>query len=300
MNTEGLSEKSNIAHVKHNEELLINERDKRLFALRNKDNAEYLINKRTLDILAPFFNKRSTWLTVGDYNGFEAQYIAEHNQEVVASDIATHFLKVSQEEGFVQTISEENVEKLSFSDGKFDYTMCREAYHHFPKAYLGAYEMIRVANKAAIIIEPIDIIQKMPLLLWLKNIMDLVDPLFINKIWKNRFSFEAVGNYVFKISEREIEKMAMGIGLPCIAFKRINVVMENLGNGIRDVPCNMKTLKTFERKVAFKNILSKLHLSPYNTLCSVVFKQMPDQELLNNLKKNGYEVIPLPKNPYLK
>ena len=40
MNTEGLSEKSNIAHVKHHEELLINERDKRLFALRNKDNAE--------------------------------------------------------------------------------------------------------------------------------------------------------------------------------------------------------------------------------------------------------------------
>ncbi|HWZ23569.1 MAG TPA: methyltransferase domain-containing protein, partial [Cytophagaceae bacterium] len=236
MNTEGLSniEKSNIAHVKHNEKLLIKERDTRLFILRNKDNAEYLINKRTLDILEPFLKNKSTWLTVGDYNGFEAKYLTEHNQEVVASDIATDFLKASQEEGFIHTISQENVEKLSFGDGRFNFTMCREAYHHFPRAYLGAYEMIRVANKAAIIIEPIDVLQKMPLLLWLKNMMDIINPLLINKIWKNRFSFETVGNYVFKISEREVEKMAMGIGLPCIAFKRINVVMENIGEGVRD------------------------------------------------------------------
>jgi hypothetical protein len=44
----------------------------------------------------------------------------------------------------------------------------------FPRTYIGTYEMIRVAGKAAIIIEPIDII----------------NPYLINKVWKNRFSFE--------------------------------------------------------------------------------------------------------------
>ena len=64
----------------------------------------------------------------------------------------------------------------------------------------------------------------MPLLLFLKNVLDLFNPFLINKIWKNRFSWEKVGNYVFKISDREVEKIAMGLGLPCIAFKEMNVL----------------------------------------------------------------------------
>lgn len=74
--------------------------------------------------------------------------------------------------------------------------------HHFPRPYAALYEMIRVAREAIVIIEPQDPISKMPLLLSLVNICGKINPNFINKIWKNRFSFEPVGNYVYKVSER--------------------------------------------------------------------------------------------------
>ncbi len=292
--------KSHEAHKKHFDKFLHNGREERLFTLKNKDNVEYKINIRTLDILSPFLRTRSKWLTIGDYNGFEAKYLLDKNQHAVASDISNSFLNAAKEEGLIEEVSQQNVEQISFESESFDYVMCREAYHHFPRAYMGAYEMIRVAKKAAIIIEPIDIIQKMPVMLFLKNVLDLFNPFLIDRIWKNRFSFEVVGNYVFKISEREVEKMAMGIGLPCIAFKRINIVLEQLGDGIRDTPYNKTLWKKFQRKVAVKNILSKLHITPYNTLCCIIFKQMPSAEQIADMKNNGYEILPLPKNPYLK
>jgi len=295
-----IASKSHLAHEVHLERLIKSEKDLRLIPLKSKDHVEYMINIRTLEILKPFLRKSGSWLTIGDYNGFEAKYLIENNQKAIASDISDSFLKAAKEEGLIEEFSKENVERLSYEDEHFDYTMCREAYHHFPRAYLGAYEMIRVAGKAAIIIEPIDVIQKMPFVLWLKNVLDLFNPNLINKVWKNRFSFEIVGNYVFKISEREVEKMAMGIGLPCIAFKEINVVLDQLGPGVKDIPYNKSVWQIFKRKVAFKNILSALHITPYNTLCSVIFKQMPDAELMADLKASGYKVLILPKNPYLK
>lgn len=102
--------------------------------------------------------------------------------------------------------------------------------------------MLRVSQKAVILIEPIDILSKIPLLLSLKNFCDIFSPNLINYIWKNRYSWEIVGNYVFKISEREIEKIAMGIGLPCIAFKVIHVFL-TIKQNTYEVPVNKKLLK---------------------------------------------------------
>jgi hypothetical protein len=126
----------------------------------------------------------------------------------------------------------------------------------------------------------------MPELMFLKNILDRFDRKWIDSIWKNHYSFETVGNYVFKISEREIEKMAMGIGLPCIAFKRFNMFP-----GISP--------EKSRRKVKFRDLLCRLHLIPYSFLCCVLFKHSPEQDVIRTMKQMGYTVIPLPQNPYL-
>jgi SAM-dependent methyltransferase len=290
--------KSHFAHEQHIINL-INEKDKRFFSLKYKDCVSYLLNIRTLEILSPLLNNKNTWLTIGDYNGFEAQYFKEHHQSVIASDISDIFLKEAKAEGYIEEYRKENVEHLSFIEDSIDYVSCREAFHHFPRAYLGIYEMIRVARKGIVLIEPIDILAKMPLLLLVKNICDLINPYLINKIWKNRFSWETVGNYVFKISEREIEKIAMGIGLPCIAFKDINVLLK-IKEDTDIVPTDYRLLNKLKRKLKFLNFFCKLRLIPYNTLCSIIFKEMPDNELLKKLKESGYRVIKLPANPYLK
>jgi hypothetical protein len=199
----------------------------------------------------------------------------------------------------IEEYRKENVEHLSLDQNSIDYLLCREAFHHFPRAYLGAYEMIRVAKKGVIIIEPLDILAKMPLVLLFKNICDRFNPQLIDKFWKNRYSWEPVGNYVFKISEREVEKIAMGIGLPCIAFLGINIIKSD-NEKIMAVPTDLKLWHKMKSRINFLNLLSRLRITPYNMLCSVIFKEMPDEETIKKLKTAGYTVITLPANPYLK
>ena len=142
----------------------------------------------------------------------------------------------------------------------------------------------------------------MPLLLFTKNVLDRINPLLINKIWRNRFSFETVGNYVFKISEREIEKVAMGLGFRCIAFKRINMILNvKLDKAITSqTPMHKKGWKKITRRLRFKNLLGFLKIIPYNHLCCVVFKTNPDLEIREGMKRAGYMIIDLAENPYLK
>lgn len=283
-----------------NLESKISEKDERLFHIINKDCIGYQIIYQTLRIIDPFLGRKNSWLTIGDYNGLEANYLGNMQQEAVASDISDVFLDEAFKKGLIKKYSVVNVEKIHFPDNTFNYTFCKEAFHHFPKAYLGLYEMIRCSKDAAIIIEPIDIITKMPLLLFIKNITDRLNPMLINKIWRNRYSFEIVGNYVFKISEREIEKIAMGMGLSSIAFKRVNIIVDlKMDNSIiHEVPLNKKYWKKLLNRLKFSNILSHLHIIPFNHLCCVVFKKSPDTDVIKNMKDLGYTYIELPKNPY--
>lgn len=153
---------------------------------------------------------------------------------------------------------------------------------------------------AGLVTEPIDILSKMSLLVFIKNICDKINPLFINKIWKNRFSWESVGNYVFKISEREIEKIAMGIGLPFIAFKRYdNFKSHEKIDGLFDVPINQKLYRKIKMKLAFRSFISSLGIVPHGSLCCVLFKEQPSEKIIMDLKERGFITIQLPKNPYL-
>ena len=290
------------AHKNNLKQKIIDEKEERFSSIKNKDCINYQIVKKYLDILQPFLKDRRSWLTIGDYNGLEANYLLERGQEAVASDITDIFLQEAEKEGLIKEYREINVEDINLPDDSFDYVLCKEAFHHFPKAYLGLYEMIRCSKNATILIEPIDILSKMPLLLFTKNVLDRINPLIINKIWSNRFSFETVGNYVFKISEREIEKIAMGLGFSCIAFKRINMILNvKLDKSVTSqTPINVRGWKVINRRIKFANLISFLRVIPYNHLCCVVFKTKPDDETRDGMKKAGYMIIDLAENPYLK
>jgi len=290
--------KSHAAHEAHmHEHYKINE-EFRFFHIVNKDCVSYQSNVRSLNMLSPFWSSKSSWLTVGDYNGLEANFLYEKGLKVTASDISDVYLQEAKKQSLIDDFSKQNVESLSYLDESFDYVMCREAFHHFPRAYLGLYEMMRVAKSAAIIVEPIDILSKMPLFLFIKNITDRINPLLINKIWKNRFSFETSGNYVFKIGEREIEKMAMGAGLPMIAFRSMNVIA-SIKEYALDVPMNKALYRKLMRKIKFLDILNYCGIIPANSLVCVVFKKLPDEEVLAKMRKLKFKIIPLAKNPYL-
>ena len=239
----------------------------------------------------------SNWLTVGDGYGFDAHYLLQKSCSVIASDISPSFLPLAQSNGFINEYSIQNAEQLTFPDNHFDYVLCKEAYHHFPRPYLAVYEMLRVARKAVILIEPHDPISKMPLLLLLRNILDSINPRLLQRFWKNRYSFEKVGNYVFKLSELEIEKLAMGMNLPAVAFKGIN--NNYYRPGIGNSSLNSKDFQRIRLKVNFHNLLSKAGFIPYQVLGAIIFKELPTESTTSLLSKNGFCYYSLPRNPYL-
>ena len=302
MKKEKQSALSHEAHERHHQDNFIEKKDY-LFTLKNKDCVAYMLALRNLEILQPLLKRKNKWLTIGDFTGFEAKYLSEQNQDATASDISDVYLREAHRQKLIENYAKINVEQIDIEEDRFDYLLCRESFHHFPRAYLGLYEMIRVAKKGVVLIEPLDAWIKTPFLLFLKNICDCFNPYLINKFWKNRFSWEAVGNYVFKITEREVEKIAMGMGLACIAFKGINIRVAPIPAEWGDsqkVPFDKRLYKKLKNRYAIWNFICRLKIIPYNTLCSVIFKEKPQKELLDELRKNKFRVIDLPANPYLK
>lgn len=254
-------------------------------------------HERMYRLLLPLLGWGGRWLTVGDGIGTDAAWLLRQGADATATDIGDALLKQAQEQGFIQVYQRENAEQLSFPDNSFEFALCKEAYHHFPRPYLAVYEMLRVARRAAVLIEPQDPIQQMPALLWLKNILDRLAPGLLQRLWKNQYSFETVGNYVYKLSEREIEKIAMGMGLPAIAVCGLNdYFVEN--PELSRVPPKPGYFRQVKFRIGVQNLLCWLGLIPYRLLCCVIFKEPPPPETIAALKALGYRYISLPKNPY--
>lgn len=270
-------QKSYLDHENHIKNIFNNQLEERLLPHKLSEEENFHILEPLYN-LVPFFNAQNSWLTIGDYIGIEASFLLKRNQIVTASDISDVFLKEVKNLSIITDYLKLNAEKIDCLDNSFDYVICKEMLHHLPRPYLAIYEMIRVSKKAVIAAcEPIDILSKISLLVFIKNVLDSFNPLLINKIWKNRFSYESFLdnnpiNYVYKFSEREIEKIAAAIKLPMVAFKSFNY---NVGK--------------------LHRLLSKIRILPKGQLSFIFFKQNPERKLLEDLKKKGYRILELPQ-----
>jgi len=261
----------------------------------NRGTIDEWLHGRKYDMLLPFFGT-GNFLTIGDGVGVDAGNLKRRGFKVMASDISGMFLPLTKEAGYIDDFCIQNAEKIDLPDNAYDYVMCKEAYHHFPRPAIALYEMIRVAKKAVILIEPADPVLKMPLLMAMNNRLSTNK---LKKIWKNKYSYETVGNFVYKISEREIEKQAAGINLPAVAFKGIHEDFFKPGYEKLQANDSISEFKAVKKKIKKLNRFSKFHILPYGSMCAVIFKTEPDKELKEKLIKNGYKVNLIPKNPYI-
>ncbi len=259
-------DKSYQEHQEHFNKLFEKEKEERLISNES--------NLKPLEVLKPFFEEKKKWLTIGDYNGTEANYIKNHNQIVTASNITDVFLREALKRGLIDDCSQQNAESLTYEDDFFDFAVMKETFHHLPRPYIAIYEMLRVCREAVIFVaEPVDILSKISFLVFLKNILDKINPLLINKFWKNRFSYENFLdgkkiNYVYKVSEREMEKLAAAVKLPIVAFKEHNI---NSGR--------------------MYDMLSFLKIIPKNSLTCVIFKKPPSKSVLDAMKRVNYKIL---------
>jgi SAM-dependent methyltransferase len=181
-----------------------------------------------------------TWLTVGDgTGGLDSIRIRRMGiRRAVPSDISPYLLELSRSKGHIDEFHIENAEQLSFEDGSFDVVFCKEAYHHFPRPAIALYEMLRVSRKAVILIEPRDYLIDRPkqrsigprgwlreCLRWLCGRLGIDSgpiPVSQRYLLGDPPHYETSGNYMYTISSREMEKIALGLDLPAMAVKGLN------------------------------------------------------------------------------
>lgn len=234
---------------------------------------------------------KAKWLTVGDgRSGTDAYYLLSRGVDVLATDLDTGLLAEAKRQGYIIKFKRENAEKLSFTDKSFDYILCKESYHHFPRPMIALYEMLRVAQKAVVLIEPNDV--KKRGFSWSRFWSVDLPGTQVNR-------FEPSGNYVYQISRREIEKVAMGIGLPMVAFAGFDdiYIEEASEEKIEDNTFNFKKTKAI---LWFLDVLFKMGLRDRSLLVAILFKEAPNLKTIHELRSFGYEIHKLPKNPYVK
>lgn len=270
--------------------------------LKQDDTFDRWRHDRMYSLLLPFIEgaQEASWLTVGDGRyGTDANALLKMGaKNVHCSDISDTLLSMGAAEGFINQFSVQNAESLTFSDNNFDYVLCKEAYHHLPRPHIALHEMFRVARKAVILIEPRDNHIDKGNLNWILNLMKVMLRRGGNS---DSYAFEPVGNFVFSLSERECEKILLGMNYRFVAFHGLNDVYEP---GVEFIKLSTHN-KTEKRRIAklkaellLLNFLTRVGLRKSGLMLSVLFKGEPDRGLLLNLKRYGWKVKELPRNPY--
>ena len=296
------SQKSYAAHTKSYEPIVQQEHVlfyKNWFDSETTDLWRHL---RMMDGLDPFLEiyKGASWLTVGDGNfGTAAIYINRSGGKALATDIDESLLIVAKNEGLINDYKYENAEHLSFDDNSFDFSFCKESFHHFPRPIIALYEMVRCTRKAILFTEPNEWKPAPVPIQILQIVKNGIKKAFSRKpAHTDTGNYETIGNYVYCISKREFEKIAMAMNLPAIAYKEFHdVYME--GAGMEKRTGKAKLYRKIKRKIAIINILSWLGLSVKNRITYIIFKEEPDLLLREQIKLKGFKVIDLPRNPFL-
>jgi len=231
--------------------------------------------------------------------GTSSTYISIHGGRSLPTDIDISLLERGKREGIIDDFKYANAEDLPFDDGSFDYVYCKEAFHHFPRPYLAVYEMLRCARKAIILTEPNDWVPS-PII---RRILQLVKNWGRSLLGKkiphpDDNNYEPIGNYVYTISIREFQKIALGLALPAVAYKQFHDVYEE---GVEhEMPTDDSPMfKRIKRKIKANTLQKKLGLNNMNHINIIIFKESPSTELRSDLQKKGFKVVDLPKNQFI-
>ena len=264
-------------------------------------------HNRMLSPIKPFISVDTSWLTVGDGRyGTDAHFIISEGGTAHASDISDKLLKIGSEKGFINSFSAENAERLSFADNSFDYVLIKEAFHHFPRPWIALYEAFRVCRKAVILIEPNDDDShlKNPAVGALNIIATPAKRLAKRLAGREQSSylFEPVGNFVYSLNPKELEKFLLGMHYRHIATIGINDAYEK---GVEFISLEnpsekeQQVIKRVQSAIRKADKRCKAGRSSYGLLLAALFKDEPTNQTKNMLAKSGWQIKELPKNPYL-
>jgi ubiquinone/menaquinone biosynthesis C-methylase UbiE len=271
---------------------------------KKKDTVDYWRHENMYSNLLPLIEAYpdARWLTIGDGRyGTDANYLLSHGmKQVMATDISDTFLKIAKAEGFISDYQVENAEKLSFGDASFDFVLCKESYHHFPRPAVALYEMLRVAKRGIVLIEPMDKnINFSKENIFTKSIRGLINTLQLQLKGIHKYeNFEEVGNYIFTTSERELNKIALALNLHHTYYKKQN---DHFIPGAENekLASHGPLFQKISSKIRRLDMLSKLGVIQYGLLTSIIAKEKFTNECIGKMKSRSFDSYDLPVNPYL-
>jgi ubiquinone/menaquinone biosynthesis C-methylase UbiE len=281
------------------------------------DTVDYWRHARGYEAAGAFVHRPELeWLTVGDGRfGLDSIRLRRLGvQSILPTDIGDALLKRAKALGLISDFAAENAEALSFADESFDIVFCKESYHHFPRAPLALYEMLRVAREAVILSEPRDFVIDSgtsrtigPIGLvrgfirWLHDRLKIrgrVVPIADRYVFGDSPTYEESGNYIYAISSRELEKVALALNMPSIALKGLND---------QYVPGGETELAAGDSQM-FRDLRDHIDKADRRTaegrgsttlLMAILFKREPDQVARTYLTERDWVVVDLPRNPYV-
>ena len=279
-----------------------------------EDTADYWRHARMYESIRPLacLYRGSQWLSVGDGRyGLDACRLRRiFELDVLPTDISENPLKNAKELGLINDYKVENAEDLSFADNSFDVVFCKESYHHFPRPIIALYEMIRVARKAVVLIEPNDRSTLVPPKLLIKQLVKLLfnNLLPNNQVFDRNYSFftnygnvfEDSGNYLYALSKRETEKIVQGMNLPGMASFAMNDYYVK-GCEFESADPDNDVFKTIKRNIEIRD--AKCRRSPLfhgpGLLTIVIFKTDIEPSLQDEMVSFGYAFSNTKRNPHL-
>jgi ubiquinone/menaquinone biosynthesis C-methylase UbiE len=231
------------------------------------------------------------WLTVGDGRfGLDAIRLRRRGAgSVLPSSLDEGSLRIARERGLIEAYAVENAERLSFPDGSFDYVFCKESYHHFPRPMVALYELLRVARRGVILVEPNDRSGSAA-----SRIMGVLK----RRPHPDSQSYEDVGNFIHTISAREIEKVAIGIDAAQLALKAYN---DHWIRGLEREPADLRRAPLFRRvraRILLLDVLCALGLEGPNLLMAGIFKAPIPADAARRMRASGWRIVDLPRNPH--
>jgi ubiquinone/menaquinone biosynthesis C-methylase UbiE len=287
-------------HEKHNalESGGLSELQKSWF---REDNVDYWRHERMYQSIAPILHKNSKWITIGDGRfGLDSIKLKkiEPSLDILPTDISIESLEFAKNSGLIFKYGIVNAEAIEFPDNEFDYSFCKESFHHFPRPYIALYEMIRVSKKGIVFIEPNEHYFQPFILDFAYSFKNLLKRLLgMKPHHKDKWNYETAGNYIYSLSKREIEKVALGLNLPAIAFKNFNDYYES-GVEFAKKEISSRVFRKVKKKIHNRDKACKYGLSSSTSIALIIFKEFPDNKEIEQLKLKGFTFISLPRNPY--
>lgn len=233
------------------------------------------------------------WLTIGD-NGADGWMLRQLGAKTVtASSISDARLQKLADMGRLEGIQIQpiNAESIDLPDQSVDFIFCKEAFHHFPRAPLAFYEFLRVARIGFVLIEPREPTTSKPL-----DALRSVAKRILRRRSAIYEQFEPVGNYIYRLSEREVFRMLSAIQIPWFAvrsFSDFSTVWLTKQRRSEFLP-----RLVFHLGLGVQNQMVRLRLMNPGLCTMFVPTSSEIADVKDALVSSGFQISETPRNPY--